>query len=258
MTYEELWEQLHKNMIKKLEEVMPIINEDSEKFIDIDWNDATGSFNTEWIEYLIVNIKSENRMDEVMQLIASRYNRMLMNGERKAFKNGMPEYGIPKHLDILGVMLNCKKNELARRKANKDDDDLIMQMRNKYKKAAGEPQKEDCAVNRQLEAENERLKAENEQLKATNEQLLEKMDKLKETTGFTCGQFTVLLFAVAREIEKVQIKSHLGNVFATITGYSANMFHNKLAGRILSKDKQTVYEIIKDELPNWAEAVSKL
>ena len=93
MTYEELWEQLHKNMIKKLEEVMPIINEDSEKFIDIDWNDATGSFNTEWIEYLIVNIKSENRMDEVMQLIASRYNRMLMNGERKAFKNGMPEYG---------------------------------------------------------------------------------------------------------------------------------------------------------------------
>jgi hypothetical protein len=37
MTRDELWELLHKKMIDKLEEVLPIINEDSDRFIDLDW-----------------------------------------------------------------------------------------------------------------------------------------------------------------------------------------------------------------------------
>lgn len=136
MTTEELWEQTHKKMIDKLTEVLPIINEDSDDFIDLDWCDATGEFNEEWIRYMIVNINNEQRMDEVIELIASCYRRMYMNGERAAYANNMPEFGMPKHQDFKGMMETCMQSELARRKANKDDEELKMKLRNKYKTAA--------------------------------------------------------------------------------------------------------------------------
>lgn len=251
MTRKELWEKLHKKMINKLEEVMPIINEDSDKFIDVDWSEATGEFNDEWIRNMIVNINSEQRMNDVTQLIASCYRRMYLNGERAAYANNMPEYGSPKHQDIMRMMETYKQRELLRRKANKDDEDLKMQMRNKYKTAAS-GQKENTAVtNRQLEEENARLKAENKELS-------EKKDNIKESQGLTCGQYAVLLYAVAQKLEACPVKKHLEEVFARITGYSANVFHNKLAGKIAERDKNNVIAIIKDEMPHLAEAVSKL
>jgi len=251
MTTEELWEQTHKKMIDKLTEVLPIINEDSDDFIDLDWCDATGEFNEEWIRYMIVNIKNEQRMDEVIELIASCYRRMYMNGERAAYANNMPEYGAPKHQDIMRLMEACRQGELARRKANKDDEELKMKLRNKYKTAAGGQKDDSAAINRQLEEENARLKKE-------NEELLEKMDKLQEGRGLTCGQFAVLLYAVAQKLEDRQTKTHLDKVFAKITGYSAKVFHKKLAGKIADNDKKAVIDIIKEEMPILAEAVRKL
>ena len=150
MTRDELWELLHKKMIDKLEEVLPIINEDSDRFIDLDWSDATGEFHDEWIRTMLVNIHSEQRMDEVIQLIASCYHRMYMNGERAAYGNNMPEYGVPKHRDIMGLMKKCKQEEIARRKANQDDEDLKAQMHNKYKKAANEHNEKSSEINKQL------------------------------------------------------------------------------------------------------------
>ena len=251
MTREEFWEQLHKKMIDKLEEVLPIINEDSDKFIDLDWCDATGEFHDEWIRYMIVNINSEQRMDEVIQLIASCYRRMYMNGERAAYANNMPELGNPKYQDIKSMMETCKQRELARRKANKDDEDLKMQMRNKYKTTARGQKENAEVINRQLEEENVRLRVENEKLH-------EKENNIKEVPGFTCGQYAALLYAVAQKLEDDPVKKHLKDVFAKITGYSANVFHNKLAGKIEEKDKNKVIAIIKDEMPHLAEAVSKL
>lgn len=251
MTREEFWEQTHQKMIDKLNEVLPIINEDSDDFIDLDWCDATGEFNEEWIRYMIVNINNEQRMDEVIELIASCYRRMYMNGERAAYANNMPEYGAPKHQDIMRLMEACRQGELARRKANKDDEELKKKMRSKYNTAAGGQQDDSAVINKQLEEENARLKAE-------NEKLLERMSHLQEGKGFTCGQYAALLYAVARKLEDCPVKTHLEKVFAKITGYSANMFHNKLAGEIADKDKNAVYDIIKDEMPKLADAVSKL
>jgi Txe/YoeB family toxin of Txe-Axe toxin-antitoxin module len=39
MTQEDFWQQTHKKMIDKLNEVLPIINEDSPNFIELDWCD---------------------------------------------------------------------------------------------------------------------------------------------------------------------------------------------------------------------------
>ena len=251
MTRDELWELLHKKMIDKLEEVLPIINEDSDRFIDLDWGDATGEFHDEWIRTMLVNIHSEQRMDEVIQLIASCYHRMYMNGERAAYHNNMPEYGVPKHQDIMSLMISCKKKEIARRKANQDDEDLKAQMHNKYKTAANEHNEKSSEINKQLEEENARLKKENAELN-------EKMNILKETSGFTCGQYAVLLYAVAQKLESSPIKKHLEKVFADITGFSPNVFHQKLMGDFSEKDKEYVASIIEDEMPHLAEAVRKL
>jgi hypothetical protein len=251
MTREEFWEQTHQKMIDKLNEVLPIINEDSPNFIELDWCDATGEFSEEWIRTMIVNIHNEQRIDEVIQLIASDYHKKYMNGERAAYANNMPDFGVPKHQDIKGMMETYKQIVLARIKANKDDEELKKKMRSKYNTAAGGQQDDSAVINKQLEEENARLKAE-------NKKLLERMSHLQEGKGFTCGQYAALLYAVAQKLEDCPVKTHLEKVFAKITGYSANMFHNKLAGEIADKDKNAVYDIIKDEMPKLADAVSKL
>jgi hypothetical protein len=47
-------------------------------------------------------------------------------------------------------------------------------------------------------------------------------------------------------------------VFADITGFSPNVFHQKLMGDFSKKDKEYVASIIKDEMPHLTEAVRKL
>ena len=84
------------------------------------------------------------------------------------------------------------------------------------------------------------------------------MNILKETSGFTCGQYAVLLYAVAQKLESSPIKKHLEKVFADITGFSPNVFHQKLMGDFSEKDKEYVASIIEDEMPHLAEAVRKL
>jgi len=97
MTNEEFWAKLHEKMLNKLEEIMPVINDGSDKFIDLNWCESTGGFDPEWIRLIIINIDDEQRMDYVIQLIASLYNRMLCNGEKEAYYNNMPSYGVAKH-----------------------------------------------------------------------------------------------------------------------------------------------------------------
>jgi len=109
------------------------------------------------------------------------------------------------------------------------------------------------ADNAQLKTDNERLTADNAHLKQENETLQSK------SKGFTCGEFTCLLYAAARMIEKTEpIKSKLKKLFSQITGYSESRFDKKLMGTFSQEDKQRVAELTRPYLPNWADLILKL
>ena len=252
MTNEELWAKLHEKMLNKLDKVMPVINDSSDLFIDLDWCDTTGEFNLEWIRHIIINIDDEQRMDYVIQIIASLYNRMLYNGENAAYYNDMPSFGIAKHKDIVGMMNSFKEQELKRRKANRDDDELKTIIRDKIRNQ--QSKKIDTSLSNY-----QKIEKENATLKQENAELINKMNTLKESSGgFTCGEYAVLLYAIVNKLEDKAVKTHLEKLFADITGYSHNCFHTKLMGAFSNKDKDYVYSKIKNEMPKLAEVVLKL
>lgn len=252
MTNKEMWEKLHEKMLNKLKEIMPVINDGSDKFVDLNWCESTGGFDAEWIRHIIINIHDDQRMDYVIRLIASRYNRMLCNGEKEAYYNNMPAYGTPKHQDIIGMMNGFKNLELKRRKANRDDDELKRIIRDDIKNQQSKKIDTPPSNHQNIEKENATLKKE-------NAKLINQMNTLKDASGgFTCGEYAVLLYAVANKLEDKTVKTHLEKLFAEITGYSHNCFHAKLMGTISQKDKDSVYSKIKKEMPQLAEAVHKL
>ena len=88
-------------------------------------------------------------------------------------------------------------------------------------------------------------------------------DNDDETDGkrFSCGQFVCLLYAAVLEIEGNEAspsKNSLKELFAKITGYSLGRIDKKLMGAFRKKKKKKVVEIIKDDLPKWANKVEKL
>ena len=111
-----------------------------------------------------------------------------------------------------------------------------------------------------LTADNQRLKSDNAQLTADNAHLKQENETLQsKSKGFTCGEFTCLLYAAARMIEKTEpIKSKIKKLFSQITGYSESRFDKKLMGTFSQEDKQHVAELIRPYLPNWADLILKL
>ena len=111
-----------------------------------------------------------------------------------------------------------------------------------------------------LTADNAQLKTDNAQLTADNAHLKQENETLQsKSKGFTCGEFTCLLYAAARMIEKTEpIKSKIKKLFSQITGYSESRFDKKLMGTFSQEDKQHVAELIRPYLPNWADLILKL
>ena len=222
---------------------------------------GVGHINTEYAQavmccvyYMMRTVTKSDHFDEAIKVVASydEPNSIGFDLLASTIKRVNPVYD--KMLDEFVDYDYVGENQSSDTFTKSDVKRIVSQ----YTSQLEDGQKKQDEIQRKLEetlAENEKLKA-GQQAKGDD-------DNDDETDGkpFSCGQFACLLYAAVRKIEGYEnspSKNSLKELFAKITGYSEGRFDKKLMGAFSEADKKKVVEIIKGNLPKWADEVGKL